>query len=43
MTKNYEIGLAIIVFTYLLFYVPMIYAVFKIRKDKKDKVKDLEN
>ncbi len=36
MTPNYKLGLGILVFTYLIFYVPMIYAVFKVRKYKSE-------
>ena len=35
MTHNYMLGLAVLIFAFIFFYVPMVYAFLAIRKQKR--------
>ncbi|GEM_PF-116968 len=35
MTHNYMLGLAVLVFSFIFFYTPMVYAFLAIRKQKR--------
>lgn len=35
MTHNYMLGLAVLVFSFVFFYVPMVYAFLAIRKQQR--------
>lgn len=35
MTHNYQLGLAVLVFSFIFFYVPMVYAFLAIRKQQQ--------
>ena len=35
LSHNYTLGLAVLIFAFLFFYAPMVYAFFKIRKQQR--------
>ena len=35
MTHNHQLGLAVLVFSFIFFYVPMVYAFLAIRKQQR--------
>ncbi len=35
MTANYELGLILLVLAFLVFYIPLVYAFFSIRKQQR--------
>ena len=39
MTHNYMLGLAVLVFSFIFFYVPMVYAFIKIRAQQRNQNK----
>ena len=44
MTHNYMLGLAVLVFAFIVFYVPMVYAFVAVRKQQKEcNKKDLKD
>ena len=39
LSHNYTLGLAVLIFAFLFFYTPMVYAFFKIRKQQRNQNK----
>ncbi|MCU4414739.1 preprotein translocase subunit YajC [Acinetobacter sp. WU_MDCI_Axc73] len=39
LSHNYTLGLAVLVFAFIFFYAPMVYAFFKIRKQQRNQNK----
>jgi cbb3-type cytochrome oxidase subunit 3 len=39
MTHNYMLGLAVLIFAFIFFYVPMVYAFLAIRKQQRNQNK----